>query len=363
VKKQVVLLRVGIDAGCGGIQGPLFEDGTFEFMCIPDNKGVSVHTYGNMVGCNGSPHVSYFPESRRKLMAAQTVHVDPEWETFTYGDPTTPKRSLRHLNPGDFLVFYCGLQVWDSVKGWTGDHRPALYLAGYFEVALAGMAAGFDKKTLKSQFGMNFHVRYPSVFQQQQDDLVLVKGGSGSRLFKKACQISVEGKDCSGKPLKVLSPAMQKVFGTFGGRVSIQRSPPRWVEPGFVDRAVGFLRPGVMQTTRSLSLHARNRLVNSRSGFLAQTRMLCLSPWDTPFSSAGRCCSGFSSKSASRACTSHRCIRPASTCKGIGARNSARGSPTSKFTCPVCFMSLSRPRSVWRCRPSINAESTCLVSK
>ena len=53
MSKQVVLLRVGIDAGCGGIQGPLFKDGSFDFVCIPDNKGVSVHTYGNMVGRNG----------------------------------------------------------------------------------------------------------------------------------------------------------------------------------------------------------------------------------------------------------------------------------------------------------------------
>jgi hypothetical protein len=240
--RQVVLLRVGIDAGCGGIQGPLFEDGTFEFLCIPDNKRVSVHTYGNMIGRNGTTYVSYFPEARRKRMAEQTVHVDPEWESFTYGDPTTPKRSLRGLNSGDFLVFYCGLQEWDSERGWNGDCRPALYLAGCFEVALAGMAGDFDQKVLKREFGKNFHVRYPTVFQQQKEDLVLVKGGPGSRLLKKAWQISVDGKDRSGKPLKVLSPAMQKVFGTFGGHVSIQRSPPRWVEPGFVDRAVGFLR-------------------------------------------------------------------------------------------------------------------------
>jgi hypothetical protein len=44
VSKQVVLLRVGIDAGYGGIQGSLMNDGTFEFICIPDRKGVSVHT-------------------------------------------------------------------------------------------------------------------------------------------------------------------------------------------------------------------------------------------------------------------------------------------------------------------------------
>jgi hypothetical protein len=242
VTRNCVLLRVGIDAGCGGIQGPLFEDGSFDFVCIPDNKGVSVHTYGNMVGRDGKPLAGYFGEPRRKVVASQHVHVDPEWETFTYGDPTPPKRSLRYLRPGDFLAFYCGLQEWDAEGGWKRDHRPALYLAGYFEVALAGMAGDFEDRVLATEFGNNFHVRYPTVFKQQKDDLVLVKGGAGSRLFRKAHQISSEGKDRAGKPLKVLSPEMQEVFGDFGGHVSIQRSPPRWVEPGFVDRAIGCLK-------------------------------------------------------------------------------------------------------------------------
>lgn len=48
-------------------------------------------------------------------------------------------------------------------------------------------------------------------------------------------------KDLAGKPLKVLSTAMQKVFGDFGGHVSTQRSPPRWLEPGFVDKAIRFV--------------------------------------------------------------------------------------------------------------------------
>jgi hypothetical protein len=242
MSKQVVLLRVGIDAGCGGIQGPLFKDGSFDFVCIPDNHGVSLHTYGNMLGRDGKPLAGYFAEARRKVMAEQHVHVDPEWETFTYGDPTPPKRSLRHLKPGDFLVFYCGLQAWDAEGGWNRDHRPALYLAGYFEVALAGMAGDFEKRVLATEFGNNFHVRYPAVFRQQKADLVLVKGGAGSRMFQKAHQISAEGKDRAGKPLKVLSPKMQKVFGDFGGHISIQRSPPRWVAASFVDRAIRFLK-------------------------------------------------------------------------------------------------------------------------
>jgi hypothetical protein len=174
-------------------------------------------------------------------MAEQHVHVDPEFETFTYGDPTTPKRSLRYLKPGDFLVFYCGLQRWDAKKGWDREERPSLYLAGYFEVALAGMATDFDAAVVKTEFGKNFHVRYPIIFEDQKNDLVLVKGGPASRLFHKAHRISAQGQDCNGSPLKVLSPEMQKVFGTFGGRISIQRSPPRWVEARFVDRAVSHL--------------------------------------------------------------------------------------------------------------------------
>jgi len=35
---------------------------------------------------------------------------------------------------------------------------------------------------------------------------------------------------------------MQRVFGDFGGHVSIQRSPPRWVEPRFVDRAIAYIQ-------------------------------------------------------------------------------------------------------------------------
>lgn len=241
MKKQVVLLRVGVDAGCGGIQGPLLDDGTFEFICIPDRKRVSVHTYGSLNGKDGEPLLRYFPKSRRKLMTKQHVHVDPEFETFTYGDPTTPKRSLRNLMRGDLLVFYCGLQRWDAKEGWNCDERPALYLAGYFEVSLAGMAGDFDQKVLYGEFSKNFHVRYPTVYEQQKDDLVLVKGGPGSRLFRKARQISIEGRDRNGTPLKVLSPEMQRVFGDFGGRISIQRSPPRWVDPAFVDRAVGYV--------------------------------------------------------------------------------------------------------------------------
>ena len=239
---KAVLLRVGIDSGSGGIQGPLFKDGSFDYICIPDKKGVSVHTYGSLLGRNGSPHSAYFPIRKQEEIAKRHVHLDPEFDTFTYGDPTTPKRSLRTLEKGDYLIFYAGLQGWDDEIGWSQQVGPALYIIGYFVVEMAGMAEDFSKATLQAEFGQNFHVRYPSVFKSQQEQLVLVKGGQGSRLLKRAHRISTEGSDRVGKPLKVLSPAMQKVFGDFGGRISIQRSPLRWVEPAFVETAIRFVK-------------------------------------------------------------------------------------------------------------------------
>jgi hypothetical protein len=169
-------------------------------------------------------------------MNAQSIHVDPEFETFTYGDPTPPKKGLRKLREGDMLVFYAGLE------GFDFDSPPALYIVGYFEVVAAGMAADFSDDILRRDFSQNFHVRHPTVFALQRDSLVLVKGGGGSRLLKSACLVSEYGTDRSGKPLKVLSAAMQSIFGNFDGHISIQRSPTRWVDAAFVAKAAQFVR-------------------------------------------------------------------------------------------------------------------------
>jgi hypothetical protein len=234
---RVVLLRVGIDSGSGGIHGPLFEDGSFEYIPIPDGFYVDERTYGNSVGRHGRPLVEYFPPRRRQRMASQPMHVDPEFATFTYGDPTLLKSGLRHLQTGDLLVFYCGLRRWQRSAS-----VPALYLLGYFEILAAGRACDFDGVELHMLFGENFHVRHPPIFARQRDHLVLVKGGRGSRLFREAVQISEVGRTRSGKPLKVLSQEMQRTFGSFGGQLSIQRSPPRWIEPAFVERAATLIR-------------------------------------------------------------------------------------------------------------------------
>ena len=133
-------------------------------------------------------------------------------------------------------MFYAGLQ------GYDHDSPPALYIIGYFEVMHAGLATDFTAGELGHLFRNNFHVMHKAVFADQKDRLVLVKGGPNSRLLSTAARISTPGKDRLGRPLHELSSEMCKVFGDFGGRTSIQRSPPRWVAPELTALAAQFVR-------------------------------------------------------------------------------------------------------------------------
>lgn len=233
---KVAMLRIGIDTGSGGIHGPLFRDGSFDYVPIPDGFGIDERTYGNTTSLKGRKLIEYFPELRRASMTNRSIHFDPEFATFTYGDPTPPKAGLRHLEKGDLLIFYCGLE------GWDFKSEPALYLMGYFEVVAAGKPSDFGNAKTRRLFQNNFHVRHQPVLDRQRSELVLVKGSEKSRLLTKAVLISVMGRDRTGKPLKLLSPEMQRIFGQFNGRLSFQRSPTRWVDSAYVNRAVDFIR-------------------------------------------------------------------------------------------------------------------------
>lgn len=239
---NVVLLRVGIDTGSGGISGPLFPDRSFEVVPIPDGLvpgrpvNASSRNYGNTLGHFGRPFIEYFPTGRHARMFNEPMHVDPEFEAFTYGDPTPPKRGLKRMGPGDLLVFYAGLE------GWGFASPPALYIVGYFEVVRVGFAPSFSAAEIEELFAANAHVRVPETFVDQYDRLLLIKGGPGSRLLTRAVLISDVGTDRAGRPLKIVSPETRRIFGAFGGKESIQRSPPRWVAPDFIDSASSFVR-------------------------------------------------------------------------------------------------------------------------
>jgi hypothetical protein len=171
-------------------------------------------------------------------MKDQPMHVDPDFKTYTYGDPTKLKSGLKHLEEGDLLAFYCGLEKWDGrFKG-----NPGLYLIGYFEILKAGLAADFSPNDIQELFGNNAHIKRQDLFDQQKDHLVLVKGSDKSRLLEKAVLISEPGNDSTNKPLKILSKDMREYFGNLSGHLGIQRSSPRKVDPEFVEKAADYLR-------------------------------------------------------------------------------------------------------------------------
>lgn len=232
---NVVLLRVGIDTGCGGIHSPLFRDGTFEFVPIPDSRGLDKRTYGSAKGRAGRAFAEYFPTRKQAGARSQAMHVDPEFESFTYGDPTPPKRGLARMQPGDLLVFYAGME------GWEHASQPALYLAGAFRVKLAGFANSFTREQLTHEFRENFHVRHPAVFADDREKLVLIKGGPGSRLFRRAHLVGETVQRENGTSWQFITPQMEKVFGKFGGIGSLQRSTPRWVDAKLVNKAENFV--------------------------------------------------------------------------------------------------------------------------
>jgi hypothetical protein len=215
---KALLLRVGIDKGCGGTLSPIFDDGSFEFVPIPESfPAPGAATYNDRIGRKGKRLSAYVPSSIKNA----PMHEDPEFFTCTYGDATLKRYYLLKLVQGDLLVFYAGLRPLATAK-----YKEALYIIGYFDV---DNVTGFNKlseaKLAESlqRYSHNAHVKRLNSLR----DLVVVAGSRHSRLLDKAILISQKKPDRKGRPVHALSPEMEALLGISG---FIQRSiPPRFV--------------------------------------------------------------------------------------------------------------------------------------
>jgi hypothetical protein len=122
---NLYLLRVGADtteAG-GGFHSPIFDDLSYLFIPIPDwdiipNRAL---TYGSYQW-NGKSVEEYLPVTIRSIPSVkQTIHNDPEFNTFTYGSPMYVKgkkgkqieknyRGLSKMDKGDIIAFYAAFR-------------------------------------------------------------------------------------------------------------------------------------------------------------------------------------------------------------------------------------------------------------
>ncbi|MGH7118976.1 MAG: hypothetical protein ACREFP_08310, partial [Acetobacteraceae bacterium] len=197
-----------MDRGTGGALGPIFPDGTFEYMPIPEYSATrSAVTYASMPG----QHVRTLAEVLPPRLAACRVHIDPDFGAATYGDAAPRKRrQLAHLAPGDTLVFYAGLVPRPR------DDKPRLFAIGCLSVAEVHRLQARDiaGSRLRNRFGQTAHfLREPP-----DEELVLVEGDRArSRLFSRARPLGDTG-DCL---LRDLAP--------LGYQGSLRRAVGHWL--------------------------------------------------------------------------------------------------------------------------------------
>lgn len=217
--KKILFLRVGIDRGCGGTLSPRFPDGTFEFVPIPESSDIIPGrgvTYSDLRGRHGGTLDIYSGSSG-------LTHYDPEFESFTYGEPNEPKRSqLLRLASGDYLVFYAGFQGKDVAKG-------TCFIIGYFCVNAVHRVPENESWPPSSlaRLHNNAHFRR----KNPESTLVVVEGDRArSRLFEKGIQLSDEQQ--------FVLPNVEGIIGFSG---SVKRAIGRWVPESHENLAIEWL--------------------------------------------------------------------------------------------------------------------------
>ena len=183
-----VAINVGANTNEPGFRGPVFADGSFEFVPIPESEPTraAVPTYGDLASHLRTP----IPDALHET----PVHLDPEFaeypfgEAYTYGDPHGVKaRPLAALDEGDWALFYATLSTASDDPPGRQAPEWGTYLIGGFRLARDPVT---DYEALspaeREQFASNAHVK-----RETMDAAVLLLGAPDeSRLFDQAVPLS-----------------------------------------------------------------------------------------------------------------------------------------------------------------------------
>lgn len=182
-----VLINVGSSASekTPNGRGRIFDDYRFEYLPIPEKSKIieKVPSYREL----GFLHVRF---------SDLPVHLDPEFETFTYGHVERgygDVKNLLRLGKDDVLFFCATLQ--------KGNSR-SYYIIGYFKsikIYDCRRLATNEIFILKNEgFSNNAHLKRADPHVD-----ILVKGGEGSGLLEKAFPLSKENNNRAlAKPLE-----------------------------------------------------------------------------------------------------------------------------------------------------------------
>lgn len=182
-----VAINVAANTNEPGVRGPLFPDGSFEYIPIPESKPTSdaVPTYADL------DVETDVPDEYQDT----PVHLDPEFpeyphcERYSYGDEHGIKASpLSKLSEGDYLFFYATLSTGAERPDWAPSDWGA-FLIGQFRLArdaITGEEYRDLSATERAPYANNAHVK-----RSEFDARVLVVGDpDGSALYDTAIPLS-----------------------------------------------------------------------------------------------------------------------------------------------------------------------------
>lgn len=198
----VVLAGVGADSTNVGALAPLHEDGTFEYVPIPEKTRETSESetlgswplrYDDGVAADLTTRIRPRPVRddatavTGRALASWPLHRDPNFQASTYGEHRTSGgyvRRLRALDPGDVVGFYAGLRR-------PGGDRAHRYLIGYFtvdEVAVVTpeMSRG-ERRRILDRHPANAHAKRAKdgVPYLSEKTLVILDGREPGGLFER----------------------------------------------------------------------------------------------------------------------------------------------------------------------------------
>lgn len=211
---KALLIGAGIEPAHSGLS-PVWPD--YSFSYIPPNYSDLKQRETKEKNTYKSLGLDYFVSDKT---VNRRVHMDPEFETFTYGDQDKIKRnSLLRLNRGDLLVFHLAGE-------WQGDPKEVCcHIFGYFVVNYVvdwNELTSAERKKYQSFLKKNAHIRS----SKSKDNLVIVKGYRKSKLLKRCIPITVPNP----RPRKNAFAVSEDMSRFLGIKEPIRLSVPVWIK-------------------------------------------------------------------------------------------------------------------------------------
>lgn len=182
-------------------------DLTFEYLPIPEEGEVetTVPTYSGIETLRG------------RRLKNQPVHLDPEFETYTYGHVKRfgEMKSLLNLDKGDYLFFHATLSHPSSNLWLTA-------VIGYFVIESVEDCRGLTSKEVKekhrNRFKNNAHLK-----RTDSSVDLLISGTKGSELLEHAILLST-----FSEPLKLIDSFKDNITTVTGKRINEGNPWHRW---------------------------------------------------------------------------------------------------------------------------------------